>query len=1269
MPGNRPHAAAVVIGIALLSAAALDTQADIGGQCTLNPKTYTSSSGEYELHVDPSTICGQGEGTYALRHKGVEIWQRTLPFTLWDAGVTDDGAVAGFAYSGGMDNDVPRGETGKLHIVILDPHGVPRLNDALPRRGIYTCTSTVDRYVEGFILDTENDRFILRVSESKSFDCPSETWRAYRLSTGAPLDEFQFAHPGASENEFWLVRSARAVAGTPLILVDWSFTRYGKSAGEQPKYGGCFHLIDPAGESVWELDLTHGSEDGEYESTLDERQQFAIDDFLREHGAILQWDQPRQFDIWLIRSGQRVTYTVQPDGAGAWRVAEQGRTDYHLPPAAEARKEATKLEALSLKHLGSINLRTAAAPLPEIRAIECFDIDDRGRIGFLRRESDCSMSFLLVQSDGNVLRTLSLREAIGVEYRFPAAAWLGGDRWVLIATVLRSVPGRERMDSATRAWWLDVDSGTLSPIDGFSGAGARHVAATHDGGFVVATSPESGGERYALVAFDPQGKERWRVATEDESRGVTVTTRGQIIARRTYSNGTFSITNLDGKALETRDCRDLFDKARGYAEFVTADSDGGLVVVFGSPAPRIMRIAADWTVRETLDPRYADGRPVEPACGSDETALRTDQNGTLWICDTHSFLRIHSDGTVARVLGEPPGAPELREVGGVTIDQHGTIYVADMRNGITHVFDSDGRATRLLRPNPDDFGRDGGSQIGVAGDGSIFVNRLEFSPSGERVGRRHLPDNVEEPDVFFGAILCQPPNRRYWVVSREAVTLIGDDNAILRTLRRRPDRNWLECITGSGVAPDGSLVLSAKASGAYSAFSAEGQTINMYAASGDAVKTIAVPELGDGDPLEGQLTFSGRYLVAGPCDYANPRYVLLDTRADPPKWYDLGKLVPGDDWWEGFVVRDGRELWMFAKDARKVERFSLPADTGRAASSAPIAADTQPPVEQNKYVATAPARREVPIATGAAIGSELKSLNQLAGVVVRKADGHPVANVSVVMAHAAHGSLDIGPGAALDAVAQPQLPSRAFVSRNAKLSCDAFTDERGAFVMRGFAAPGEVWNLAAGDREHGICLRTGIIPTDHADKPLRIEIDAPAFITVNRLPDPPKGSFQAAIEVAIAHTRGPETASLGGRVACGAPGTPIRISAWPENADDVVWRLGPFPADCAYRVAHVIWSPRLRYDVTLFERSVFLRPGSTEHLVLAAEPGMTIKGRLTDTANRPLADVNVLLRTQSAAGIVLGALSDDDGRYALDNVPAGTHILELLRHAKPTAPT
>ncbi len=131
MPFTRRQTV-LLLTVVLLGAAAPQIRAQVMGRFTLNPKTYKSPSGEYELHVDPSTIYGQGEGGYRLTHKGAEVWTKKLPFTLWDMAVTDKGISAGYAYSLGRENEPlkPLGKdqpfdsvVGQLHLVIIDPPG------------------------------------------------------------------------------------------------------------------------------------------------------------------------------------------------------------------------------------------------------------------------------------------------------------------------------------------------------------------------------------------------------------------------------------------------------------------------------------------------------------------------------------------------------------------------------------------------------------------------------------------------------------------------------------------------------------------------------------------------------------------------------------------------------------------------------------------------------------------------------------------------------------------------------------------------------------------------------------------------------------------------------------------------------------------------------------------------------------------------------------------------------------------------------------------
>ena len=87
---NRPrkHSLGAALILALLSLAPSHVRGREGPPPVLNPKAYSSPSGEFELEVDPSTMHGQGEGTYRLMRQGKEVWSGKRPFTLWEAGVT-----------------------------------------------------------------------------------------------------------------------------------------------------------------------------------------------------------------------------------------------------------------------------------------------------------------------------------------------------------------------------------------------------------------------------------------------------------------------------------------------------------------------------------------------------------------------------------------------------------------------------------------------------------------------------------------------------------------------------------------------------------------------------------------------------------------------------------------------------------------------------------------------------------------------------------------------------------------------------------------------------------------------------------------------------------------------------------------------------------------------------------------------------------------------------------------------------------------------------
>jgi hypothetical protein len=347
------------------------------GRIILNPTTYASPSGEIKLLVDPSTMYGQGEGTYRLTRAGHEVWAGKLPFTLWKACVTDDGVVAGYVYSLGIANQKLKddaGQEGCLHLVILEPDGRVRLDDVLSRSGSVTCTSVVHRNVRGILADPESDRFIARLQE-EGLPTGSERWRTYRLSTGGLVSDFVLASPAAGEHEVWTVLAAQLVRGTPLVLLDWKYTKWDRGGNKLRAWGGYFTLVDADGKPVWTLDLPQDyPEYSDYDKRLHgkkdeaERERLSqLADEIEQGGAILKPDGPGRFAVRGVRASERVTFEVRPDrdARGGWRVAEVARAAYVSAQPAET--PLFRPPPLKLERIGSLPVGPKSERAREIR--------------------------------------------------------------------------------------------------------------------------------------------------------------------------------------------------------------------------------------------------------------------------------------------------------------------------------------------------------------------------------------------------------------------------------------------------------------------------------------------------------------------------------------------------------------------------------------------------------------------------------------------------------------------------------------------------------------------------------------------------------------------------------------------------------------------------------------------------------------------------------------------------------------------------------------
>ena len=319
--------AAAALHLALLCGPA---GASEGPPPKLDPATYASPSGEYELHVDPSREDGGGPGSYRLSRGENEVWAKELPFTLWDAAVTDRGEVAGYAYTGGWRD---HGAEGAFVVAILGPDGVPRVVDRARRTSSRFLHTPPNPLAVGLFVHPERDRFVVRLADPDVNE-PGERWLRFRLSDGKQLTPIGPNRWIADRPGRWSALDAGPVRGTPLTLTHW-YLLTGPDGGSRAM-GGAFTLTDPGGRIVWAQELP-----GDYEPAAGDEDRWEKRRRVLEQGAILPSDGDGRFAVWFVKQGQRVEYAVAGDvgdDEGGIRLDRDGDRPHALRPAEEGRR-------------------------------------------------------------------------------------------------------------------------------------------------------------------------------------------------------------------------------------------------------------------------------------------------------------------------------------------------------------------------------------------------------------------------------------------------------------------------------------------------------------------------------------------------------------------------------------------------------------------------------------------------------------------------------------------------------------------------------------------------------------------------------------------------------------------------------------------------------------------------------------------------------------------------------------------------------------------
>ena len=316
--------------IALCILLPLELTSALGGMLeppVLDPKSYKSPSGRYTLLVDPSNSYGAGSANYSFYNGDDEIWSGDRSFTLWDARVSDSGMVGGYAYSHGLG---AWKENGEFRVIIIEQGGSVRLDQANGRRNSISEVPP-SPYARGILLDSPNDRMVIRIADSDPNRC-TESWWEYSISKASrdrvyrpselPQDaRINGASPGTSA-----IIEAEPVLGTTMTLVNW--TLYDREFEETESK---FSLIDLAGHSQWTRDMPRGT---------------------RISSPLIG---QRRFGLLTPTSGQRIDYAIEEADSREFSVRELSRT---TSAAKRISHQLLDVEARPLRLVGQIELRS-----------------------------------------------------------------------------------------------------------------------------------------------------------------------------------------------------------------------------------------------------------------------------------------------------------------------------------------------------------------------------------------------------------------------------------------------------------------------------------------------------------------------------------------------------------------------------------------------------------------------------------------------------------------------------------------------------------------------------------------------------------------------------------------------------------------------------------------------------------------------------------------------------------------------------------------------
>lgn len=873
----------IALGLPLQRAAGVDFDLTV-----LNPRTYRAPAARYALTVDPGDRYGRGEAAYRLTEGTTECWSATLPFTLWEAAVTDDGTVAGYAYTGRANGD--------FVVAILDAKGTIRLKETTKRASSRYLHTNDNPAAAGLIVDGPNDRMVVRVVDP-DVNRGWETWWVYRLSTATAIEKLTPAELMPDREPARAILDARPVPGTPLTLLHWWRYDYER---DRNSVGARFTLVDLKGKPVWTMELPK-----DYSVPGDEQAETRLRNAMRTEGGILRSDRPKRFDLFFAAESQRVTFAVRQEPADRWNVTEVSRVPHSLNPPLEPKPPVPNGP---LEYLGPVVLqigdRSTNSPF---RKVHRFGFDGEGRMAFVRTDEKTGPVLVLVDQAGDLQREIGLKVDVKADSQW-SACWVGESRFVVTAS---DAPRREN----SQAWWVDAKSGDVQAIADFDCPWIERLVGFADGRFTALARRHSGSTiETAVIGFDDRGRRAWTLADDINNKGrnalfgvedIARTSRDEIVVLENIRR-IVKCFDRSGRYQREFDLKQAWGRNPNYPTEVSADVDGGFVIRdFRGKLP-FVRMRADGTVRSGLAPTFPDGKTL------DTREIQAAPDGRLWAADGDCIVRLTEEGVVDRVLGPSPNVDELGDIAGMTVDRNARVHAVDSRTGSIHVFDRAGQRVHVCRASATDVdGRLGDPSLTVDDRGEVYL-RLGDRLRGDVKFAHFSSDGARLEDMTLTAteLHSQPGTGHFIALGYESVRLKDRLGTTLRTIRRRPDGSWFEHAHAVGVAPDGSFAVVDRS---------VASTVNLYRLDGDPIRSFTLPESAGAYPA---VTYDGSRLVVT----GRSGLLLFDGSGTLLQEIDTPQVASAKKQnCRTWFVAEARELLVFDGETPTLHRYAMPA--------------------------------------------------------------------------------------------------------------------------------------------------------------------------------------------------------------------------------------------------------------------------------------------------------------------------------------------------------